>query len=63
MFLKTVIEPDEVLIVKVLKNATFESAKEEEQKEEVKDEKEKSKFLQIQGVNDKSEVLFQYTDK
>lgn len=63
MFLKTVIEPDEVLIVKVLKNATFESAKEEEQKEEVKEEKEKNKFLQIQGVNDKSEVLFQYTDK
>ena len=38
MFLKTVIEPDEVLIVKVLKNATFE--KEGEKKEEVKEEKE-----------------------
>jgi hypothetical protein len=63
MFLKTVIEPDEVLIVKVLKNATDEATKEEEQKEEVKEEKEKKKFLQIQGVNDKSEVLFQYTDK
>lgn len=59
MFLKTVIEPDEVLIVKVLKNATVETSKDEEQKEE----REKSKSLQIQGVNDKSEVLFQYTDK
>jgi len=29
----------------------------------VKEEKEQMKFLQIQGVNDKSEVLFQYIDK
>lgn len=59
MFLKTIIEPDEVLIVKVLKNQTEENTvKEEDQKEDVKDEQERTKLLQIQGVNDKSEVLF-----
>lgn len=65
MFLKVAIEPDEVLILNIIRNATEEAAAKEEEmpKEEAKDERDRKRMLQIQGVNDKSEVLFEYIDK
>lgn len=58
LFLKTFIEPDEVLIVNIVKNSTFESNETAVEEEELKDPLEKQRSLKIQGVNDKSEVLF-----
>jgi len=61
MFLKTFIEPDEVLLVKVVRNLTDDRAAEE--KEEPKEAVERVHNLQIQGVSEKGEVLFQYSNK
>lgn len=60
--MKTVIEPDEVLIVKMIKNITEEKAGPDD-KEEQKEAAERVHSLQIQGVSEKGEVLFQYANK
>jgi len=63
MFLKTFIEPDEVLIVKVIKNATEEKSGADEKDEQKENPADRVHNLQIQGVGDKGEVLFQYSNK
>lgn len=47
LFFKTFIEPDEVLIVNIVKNSTYENREPISEEEDIKEEQDKSRTLKI----------------